>query len=66
MRRYRAHQVDETPLLLELAIEADAARVAERRTGNVIWRDEGTLLVQFCDLIDARVQLELPASRQGS
>ena len=42
MHRYRAHQVDETPLLLDLAIEADAARVSERRTGNVIWRDEGS------------------------
>jgi hypothetical protein len=55
-RRYSALTVDETPILLDPASEADVARIAVLRAGDPLWREDDTLAVQ----------LEAPASRPGS
>ncbi len=79
-RRYSALTVDETPLIRDTAVEVDAARLAELRAGDVLWQEDDTLAGQLralvgvrsravdmtADELDARVQLEGPASRPGS
>ena len=72
--------MDETPLILDRAIEAEAIRLAELPPGDALWREDDMLAGQLryligarspavgltADELDVRVQPEAPASRPGS